>query len=564
MKNTLCAVALLVGGVTFNASAFSTSSETAQSKNDKSVWISIGSDAVNLINQKHATAFNLHQPAKEKINDNGVTVVSIEESQLDALSKFMHQNFKRCGGYFYHDSLEEAMAYAKSTPIAKSNVAFNYTIDNEDTVNTLLGQLTPSNMTATVTSLGNYNNRYFSQASGFEAASWIKSHWESIAGGRSDIKVELYQHTWVQPSVIVTIQGTENSDEIVVIGGHLDSINNITGPTGRAPGFDDNASGIAVITETLNTIVATDYKPSRTLLLMGYAAEEVGLRGSKEIAQEYQTNGKNVVGVAQFDMTGYHGTADKNIVFMSDFTNNAQNQFMAQLIDKYLPNVTYGFDPCGYACSDHASWHNAGFAASFPFESNSSDYNSTIHTSNDSSFDVDHATNFLKLSVAYVGELAKGSTGNTQQVGSIQLTTSNLEIEEGQTASVTINRVAGSSNAVTIDYATQDGSAVAGTDYVAATGTLNWADQDSSSKTIDISTSEVTEDKTFNLVLTNPQGGAALGTPSNLTITIKNKSTVVTPPTETPQTSSGGGGTFGFYWVAIFSLIAIFRRRKQY
>jgi len=54
---------------------------------------------------------------------------------------------------------------------------------------------------------------------------------------------------------------------------------------------------------------------------------------------------------------------------MTDYTTNAQNQFLAQLIDTYLPQIIYGFEQCGYGCSDHASWYQQGFATSMPFES---------------------------------------------------------------------------------------------------------------------------------------------------------------------------------------------------
>ena len=46
----------------------------------------------------------------------------------------------------------------------------------------------------------------------------------------------------------------------------------------------------------------------------------------------------------------------------------AQNQFVANLVGAYLPSYSIGYDACGYGCSDHASWTNQGYIASFPFE----------------------------------------------------------------------------------------------------------------------------------------------------------------------------------------------------
>tara|TARA_R110000737_G_scaffold250531_2_gene260240 strand:- start:510 stop:1478 length:969 start_codon:yes stop_codon:yes gene_type:complete len=107
-------------------------------------------------------------------------------------------------------------------------------------------------------------------------------------------------------------------------------------------------------------------------------------------------------------MTGNNGSSE-DIVMMTDYTTNAQNQFLGQLIDTYLPSITYGFDQCGYGCSDHASWYQQGFAASMPFESRMADINPLIHTQNDTNFDADHASKFAKLAVSYLAEMAKNA-----------------------------------------------------------------------------------------------------------------------------------------------------------
>ena len=386
---------------------------------EENVWISIGNDAVELINKSSNLTFSIDdiQPVQairgvEPLsNSKGVldkiNVARISKSQLNQLSEFMHENFKRCGGFVFHNSFADAVKYTTNAANIDNEIQVTYTIDNPQGVNSLLYELSAANLSGTVNTLTNYYNRYYTTSTGKEAAIAIRDNWANIASTRSDINVELYDHSWQQSSVIATITGTTNPDEIVIVGGHLDSINQSNPTNGRAPGADDNASGIAVITESLRAIVASDFKPKRTIKFMGYAAEEVGLRGSGEIAQAYKSQGLNVIGVAQFDMSGYKGTSNKDIVFMTDYTNSAQNTFMTQLIDTYLSDINYGFDQCGYGCSDHASWHNRGFAASMPFESNMSQYNRSIHTSGDTDFNSAHSFNFARLSVTFLAELAK-------------------------------------------------------------------------------------------------------------------------------------------------------------
>lgn len=48
---------------------------------------------------------------------------------------------------------------------------------------------------------------------------------------------------------------------------------------------------------------------------------------------------------------------------MTDYTDKGLTGYLAQLLDAYLPQIRYGYDSCGYGCSDHASWHNQGYPA---------------------------------------------------------------------------------------------------------------------------------------------------------------------------------------------------------
>ncbi len=84
---------------------------------------------------------------------------------------------------------------------------------------------------------------------------------------------------------------------------------------------------------------------------------------------------------------------------------------------------------------------------------------------------------------------------------------------DGQ-AIVTVERLGGVGGAVSVDYQTSDGSATAGSDYAATSGTLNWAAGDSADKTFMVPVTwdgraEGTE--SISLELTNPGGGADLG-----------------------------------------------------
>lgn len=376
-------------------------------------YISIGADALATAQM----ALDEHNPGRvitPVAMTGDVAILAYDAKDLGALSELMHARHNRCAGFVVHDSLDEAQTAAK----AKGNesltsLAVSYTIDNSATVTPMLAELQEPRIRSFITSLSSFQNRYYTSTFGTQSSDYIFNQWSSIAAGRSDITVERFTHTWAQSSVILTITGTSLPNEVVVVGGHQDSIAP-GNATSIAPGADDDASGIATITEVLRAMIAKNYRPARTIKLMAYAAEEVGLRGSAAIAADYVSRGVNVVGVIQFDMTGFKG-ASRDIYLMQDYTNAAQNTFVGNLIDTYGGGATRGTDSCGYGCSDHASWHNRGFPTSMPFESTLAGDNKNIHTPNDTLANMGGNANqslkFARLGVAYVGELAKGTLG---------------------------------------------------------------------------------------------------------------------------------------------------------
>lgn len=379
-----------------------------KNKADDMVWVSIGADALNGVNKMFSS-----NAIVDSVIEN-VALIQVAEKDLAHLSHMMHEDHHRCGGYIRHDDKDEALMSVEkleTSGIEKQIFLADYSIDQEEVVQKVIADVQESKIRQTISKLSSFHNRYYDSQTGVDSQMWLLDHWKSIAASRNDVSVKLFKHSqWKQPSVIATIEGTELKDEIVVIGGHGDSIAGyFSRHTARAPGADDNASGVATFTEVLRLLVDHGVRPKRTIKFMSYAAEEVGLRGSKEIATQYKREGKMVVGVMQLDMTNYKGSADFDIVMMNDYTNAAQNTFIGNLIDHYL-HIPWGYSKCGYACSDHASWTAQGFPASIPFESTMQDINKKIHTANDtlsrSNGTADHAAKFAKMAAAFAIELA--------------------------------------------------------------------------------------------------------------------------------------------------------------
>lgn len=108
-------------------------------------------------------------------------------------------------------------------------------------------------------------------------------------------------------------------------------------------------------------------------------------------------------------------------------------------------------------------------------------------------------------------------------LSSIELAATSYVSSQSATAvTVVVNRSGSPGGAATVQYATASGSAVAGTDFTAISGTLSWAAGDSSSRTISIpirSIAAYTGTRTFSLALTNP-ANAVLGGRATASITL--------------------------------------------
>jgi hypothetical protein len=124
-------------------------------------------------------------------------------------------------------------------------------------------------------------------------------------------------------------------------------------------------------------------------------------------------------------------------------------------------------------------------------------------------------------------------------VGTLSLDYDTDTMLEHRTKTFAVNRSGGSTGTVSVDYATSNGTAIAGTDYNATSGTLAWADGDMAPKLISITTlADFIQDnaETINITLSNPVGTTFVG-PSASVVTV----TDVLPPMNGTYTVGTGG-----------------------
>jgi carboxypeptidase Q len=96
-----------------------------------------------------------------------------------------------------------------------------------------------------------------------------------------DIAAQFHDDDLMAYNTIAEIPGSDLKDEVVMLGGHLDSWHSGTGAT-------DNAAGVSVALEAVRILKALDLKPRRTIRIGLWSGEEQGLFGSRAyVAQHF-------------------------------------------------------------------------------------------------------------------------------------------------------------------------------------------------------------------------------------------------------------------------------------
>jgi len=106
-----------------------------------------------------------------------------------------------------------------------------------------------------------------------------------VEGGESvELRFDIRNHFKMGPvpyhNVIAVLEGREKPDEYVVVGGHLDSYDVGTGAC-------DNGNGAMSAMEAARLLSKAGVKPRRSVMIVLFAAEEMGLWGSTHIVEKH-------------------------------------------------------------------------------------------------------------------------------------------------------------------------------------------------------------------------------------------------------------------------------------
>lgn len=135
-------------------------------------------------------------------------------------------------------------------------------------------------------------------AIGLRDADWLS---ETLSSRNVNVSLKTNGHflkDTIGHNIIGELKGSEFPDEIITIGGHLDSWDNCEGA------HDDGAGCVQTI-EVLRALKAIGYKPKRTIRFVLFANEENGLRGGNKYAEEAKAKGEKHIFALESDAGGF-------------------------------------------------------------------------------------------------------------------------------------------------------------------------------------------------------------------------------------------------------------------
>lgn len=193
--------------------------------------------------------------------------------------------------------------------------------------------------------------------------------------GRADV----VQKTAASRNIAGIVEGTDPvlKDEYLVIGAHYDHLG-MGGPGSGSraldtvaihPGADDNASGVAAVIE-LARRAAQGNKLRRSILFVGFGAEEMGLIGSTYFTANAPIDLGKVAAMINFDMVGRLDTLTRALSIGGTRTSAQNEEILQRLNDQFTLNLS----PEGSGPSDHAAFYMQNIPVFFISTGAHSDY----------------------------------------------------------------------------------------------------------------------------------------------------------------------------------------------
>jgi hypothetical protein len=193
---------------------------------------------------------------------------------------------------------------------------------------------------------------------------------------QAEMRIAIDAEDTSEYNVIGEIKGTDLADELVMIGGHLDSWHSGTGAT-------DNASGSAVALEAMRILKASGLEPRRTIRMALWSNEEGGLRGSRGYVKKTFGNPKEGTTPAWDKFSVYfntdNGTGQVRGVHLQG--NERVAGLFAEWMQPFHEDKMQTISRFSNTSTDHVAFDQAGLPG-FQFVQDRIEYRTRTHHTN--------------------------------------------------------------------------------------------------------------------------------------------------------------------------------------
>jgi carboxypeptidase Q len=200
--------------------------------------------------------------------------------------------------------------------------------------------------------------------------------WRLLDSGSAEVELNM-QNSFSDKSMqvyntVAEIRGTEKPDEVVIIGGHLDSWDLGTGAT-------DNGTGSMAVLEAARALQKVGVKPKRTIRFILFSGEEQGLNGSKAYVKAHKDELGKISGVL------IHDSGTGKVFTVGLMTNYAARETMDHVLYPLAKAKDIGLSEPSLRSeggSDHVPFDDEGVPAFWCVQDNV-DYDQTHHSQAD-------------------------------------------------------------------------------------------------------------------------------------------------------------------------------------
>jgi carboxypeptidase Q len=183
--------------------------------------------------------------------------------------------------------------------------------------------------------------------------------WRLLDAGPVEVEVNVQGSFSGKPvtvyNTVAEIKGAEKPDEVVILGGHLDSWDLGTGAT-------DNGTGSMAVLAAARALVKSGVKPKRTIRFVLFSGEEQGLNGSKAYVAAHKDELSKISGVL------VHDTGTGKVLTIGLMHNYAARETIDRVLYPLAKDKSIGLaEPSlrSEGGSDHVPFDQAGVPASW-------------------------------------------------------------------------------------------------------------------------------------------------------------------------------------------------------